>query len=173
VHDDNPFSPDDLPDGEDDDDLSFSDFSSDEDDDDGAFPPPEEPVEVRCIHCGKEFLSSAMVKRWQEHMSEFAWCCPDDECDGVGFCFDIWPLDPDWRDASGDAVHDDALPANFPEKREDCVWLDADEEILCADEFRVGGYERQARIDSQTDVYWPPGSKPSEPGDDGYNDIPF
>jgi hypothetical protein len=31
-------------------------------------------------------------------------CCPTPGCDGIGFCFDIWPTDPEWRDEHGNRV---------------------------------------------------------------------
>ncbi len=159
--------------------FSFSDFTPKHTDPDGdaAFPPPAEPIEVHCIHCGRTFTSSEMVKRWIEGTAEYAWCCPDESCDGVGFCFDVWPVDPDWRDEEGEAVTTDALPANFPEKREDCVWLEQDEDLMYADDYREGGYQRQQRIDGRTDAFWPPGTGPKPDGPDqgpgGLDDIPF
>jgi hypothetical protein len=159
--------------------FSFSDFTPKHTDPDGeaAFPPPADVIDVHCIHCGKTFVSSDMVKRWIDSTAEYAWCCPDEECDGVGFCFDIWPVDPDWRDEHGDPVTTDALPANFPEKRENCVWLESDEEIMFEDEYRVGGYERQKQIDTREDAFWPPGTSPrsddAEGGPMGTDDIPF
>ena len=32
------------------------------------------------------------------------WCCPIPGCDGRGFCFDIFPTDPEWRDEHGERV---------------------------------------------------------------------
>lgn len=176
-----PFDDDDDDDDEAEDgfaDFLFSDFTPQHTDPDseGAFPPPATPIEVHCIHCGRNFSSSLMVKQWMEHTGEYAWCCPNESCDGIGFCFDIWPVDPDWRDEEGNSVHSDALPAHFPEERENCVWLEQDEDLMFEDEYRVGGYERQDRVDRQTDAFWPPGTGPKTDDPDkpfGSDDIPF
>jgi len=47
--------------------------------------PPQEPVEVRCLHCDHVFNSDEMV--WYRGM----WCCPKIACGGAGFLFDIFP----------------------------------------------------------------------------------
>lgn len=41
------------------------------------------------------------------------WCCPTPGCDGIGFCFDVWPTDADfadaWREPAADLGEDDYL----------------------------------------------------------------
>ena len=32
------------------------------------------------------------------------WCCPTPGCDGKGFGFDIFPIDPDYRDEQGNLM---------------------------------------------------------------------
>jgi hypothetical protein len=72
------------------------------------FSPPDEPVMVECIHCGSEYLSDRIVWRVGPDGKGF-WCCPIRGCDGMGFGFDIWPLDARVDDESDedDACEDD------------------------------------------------------------------
>src|SRR5260221_11653180 len=75
-------------------------------DDPDNFHPPEISILVHCLHCGEEYDS------WQIEFREGegptgnagAWCCPTPGCDGVGFCFDIFPVDPEWTDENGERV---------------------------------------------------------------------
>jgi len=69
------------------------------------FRPPDIPIEVHCIHCGEEY-DSYLIK-WvpdEKNPNQGFWSCPTPGCDGIGFCFDIWPTDPDWRDENGEKV---------------------------------------------------------------------
>ena len=61
--------------------------------------PPSTSVEVHCIHCGNEYESYLIA--WREYAGKDGeihgfWCCPMPGCDGAGFCFDIFPTDPDY-----------------------------------------------------------------------------
>src|SRR5207237_10786141 len=67
------------------------------------FRPPDIPIEVQCIHCGEEY-ESYLIKWVVDEKGEGFWCCPTPGCDGIGFCFDIWPSDPEWRDENGEKV---------------------------------------------------------------------
>ncbi len=61
---------------------------------DDPFRPPEEAVEVGCIHCGNSYSSDEIV--WRNEPGKEGkgfWCCPIPGCDGIGFQFDIHPLD--------------------------------------------------------------------------------
>lgn len=70
---------------------------------DDPFKPPVDSVRVRCMHCSEEYDSSGI-----KYVNGF-WRCPIGGCDGAGFCFDIWPIDPEWRDEDGNKVwFDDA-----------------------------------------------------------------
>src|SRR6266567_7324654 len=73
---------------------------------DDCFRPPDVPTEVHCIHCDSEYDSYLIEWRPIDPANphEGFWCCPMPGCDGKGFCFDIWPTDPDWRDESGQQV---------------------------------------------------------------------
>lgn len=59
-----------------------------------AFSPPDEPIAVKCLHCGESYRSDQIV--W-EVRSQFLdvplWWCATDGCDGAGFKFDIFPVD--------------------------------------------------------------------------------
>jgi hypothetical protein len=60
--------------------------------------PPAEPCECWCMHCNRTFLSSEM---WFQRVIgdpqgfKGFWMCPTPNCGGAGFCFDIFPTDPD------------------------------------------------------------------------------
>ena len=60
-----------------------------------CFGPPIEPCRVQCIHCGEEYSSSKMVWIKEPGTDTGFWCCPVDGCDGKGFGFDIFPVDPE------------------------------------------------------------------------------
>lgn len=72
---------------------------------DDIFKPPLDPILVRCLHCGQEYLSSLIWFRKNPPSDRIPgfWCCPIEGCDGKGFEFDIYPLDsPIWGDDEGD-----------------------------------------------------------------------
>jgi len=60
--------------------------------------PPAEPCECTCLHCGRVFMSDRMwfqrVIGSRDGFKGF-WMCPTPNCSGAGFCFDIFPTDPD------------------------------------------------------------------------------
>jgi len=67
------------------------------------FRPPTISVMVHCIHCHQEFDSYLIqwVEEEFEGEKEGFWCCPMKGCDGKGFGFDIFPVDPEYRDEDG------------------------------------------------------------------------
>ncbi len=69
------------------------------------FRPPAISTMVGCLHCGEEYDSYRIewrVRRdWNGQPHGF-WCCPIPGCDGMGFGFDIMPVDPDYRDENGE-----------------------------------------------------------------------
>jgi hypothetical protein len=74
------------------------------------FRPPETPVEVSCLHCGREYDSYLI--EWRVETSADGsphgfWCCPTPGCDGRGFGFDIFPTDPNFQDERGGWFHDE------------------------------------------------------------------
>jgi hypothetical protein len=82
--------------------------------------PPEQPCECYCLHCGRTFMSDQMwfqrVINAKDGFPGF-WMCPTPNCDGAGFCFDIFPTDPDhpanegWHE--GDDDEDDYYDPEF------------------------------------------------------------
>lgn len=71
------------------------------------FKPPAIPTAVSCLHCGEEFDSYLIEWRVETGKSGTPmgfWCCPTPGCDGKGFGFDIFPLDPDYLDENGDRM---------------------------------------------------------------------
>jgi hypothetical protein len=67
------------------------------------FHPPSVPTLVHCIHCHEEYDSYLMQYRVEEFGGKElgSWCCPMPGCDGRGFGFDIWPVEPDFIDPDG------------------------------------------------------------------------
>ena len=70
------------------------------------FRPPTVPVMVHCLHCDQEYESYLI--HWVEETTEADipgfWWCPTPGCDGKGFGFDIFPVDPDYRDEQGNLM---------------------------------------------------------------------
>lgn len=70
------------------------------------FRPPTVPVMVHCLHCDQEYESYLI--HWVDETTEADipgfWCCPTPGCDGKGFGFDIFPVDPDYRDEQGNLM---------------------------------------------------------------------
>ena len=80
------------------------------------FGPPKISTWVHCIHCNEEYDSYRIewrIETCQDGVERGFWCCPMPGCDGRGFCFDIFPTDPEWRDEHGESV-----------------WVDGEEEDL-------------------------------------------
>ena len=74
------------------------------------FHPPEISTLVGCLHCGLEYDSYQIEWRIQTNVDSKPhgfWCCPTPGCGGMGFGFDILPVDPDYQDERGGWVHDD------------------------------------------------------------------
>jgi len=93
------------------------------------FRPPAIPVEVCCLHCGKEYDSYLIEWRIEtatDGSPHGFWCCPTPGCDGRGFGFDILPTDPEYRDERGGWV-------SCGEDEDDEDW-DAEDEDSVADE---------------------------------------
>lgn len=68
------------------------------------FGPPSISTLVGCLHCGEEYDSYRIEWRVETdgHGQRHGfWCCPIEGCDGKGFGFDIYPVDPDYIDPDG------------------------------------------------------------------------
>ena len=115
------------------------------------FRPPTVPVIVHCLHCDQEYESYLI--HWVEDAIESDapgfWCCPTPGCDGKGFGFDIFPIDPDYRDEDGNLM-----------------WMvdDDDEEYDEVDE----GVERELEAED-----WEVDSPRQRPAEDAEDDIPW
>jgi hypothetical protein len=75
--------------------------------DNDPFGPPAISTVVHCIHCGEEYDSYRI--EWRvEHDADGGvhgfWCCPMPGCGGTGFGFDIFPVDPEYRDENGELM---------------------------------------------------------------------
>ncbi len=69
-----------------------------------CFHPPSLSTLVHCIHCNEEYDSWRIEWRVYTHedgSTHGFWCCPIKECDGKGFGFDIFPVDPTYVDPDG------------------------------------------------------------------------
>mgnify|MGYP000375868621 CR=1 FL=1 len=68
------------------------------------FYPPEIPTLVGCLHCGQEYESYLIewrVRKGFDGKQHGCWCCPTEGCDGIGFGFDILPVDQEFEDERG------------------------------------------------------------------------
>lgn len=75
--------------------------------DSDPFGPPAISTIVHCIHCGEEFDSYRIewrIERDADGTAHGFWCCPMPGCDGKGFGFDIFPVDPEYRDENGELM---------------------------------------------------------------------
>ena len=71
-----------------------------------SFRPPTVSVIVHCLHCDQEYESYLIhwVDETPDSDAPGFWCCPMPGCDGKGFGFDIFPIDPDYRDEQGNLM---------------------------------------------------------------------
>ncbi len=70
-----------------------------------CFRPPDVACTVHCIHCDNEYSSDRIEWRKAEGATIGFWCCPMEGCNGRGFGFDIFPVDPDICAQHGIHVH--------------------------------------------------------------------
>jgi hypothetical protein len=83
------------------------------------FGPPAISTIVHCIHCGEEYDSYRIewrIERDPDGKEHGFWCCPMPLCDGKGFGFDIFPVDPEYRDENGELMwcsDDDEFSEDF------------------------------------------------------------
>lgn len=131
--------------------------------DEDPFAPPAIPTEVECLHCGEVYDSWRIL--WQEDETcAFGghWCCPTPGCGGLGFLFDIWPTDPEWRDENGELVCDP--DAEDSDEYDDLFEDDEEliEEQMMEEELQEPSGEQQP--DEEGDA--PARRRWIEPGDD-------
>jgi hypothetical protein len=63
---------------------------------DDLFAPPTAPVLVFCLHCQRVYESYLIHWKSQQFpngQSEGFWRCGTPDCDGIGYEFDIFPVD--------------------------------------------------------------------------------
>lgn len=123
------------------------------------FRPPDEPVQVRCLHCGQEYSSDQIVWRKDDDDPQGFWCCPIEGCDGMGFQFDIHPVDSDlWIDDDEDDLADDAPAIGEDGKQallddeDDFEEFDIDDEELAPPE--EDDFDDEDDLDDEYDVPW-------------------
>lgn len=71
------------------------------------FRPPAVSTIVHCIHCNEEYDSYRIEWRIETNSDgqpHGFWCCPIENCDGKGFGFDIFPIDPEYRGEDGEKM---------------------------------------------------------------------
>ncbi len=74
------------------------------------FGPPATSILVACVHCGEEYESYRIEWRIETDAGgkrHGFWCCPIEGCDGKGFGFDIFPVDPEYEDGRFQWIEDD------------------------------------------------------------------
>jgi hypothetical protein len=88
------------------------------DPDGDPFKPPPGSVLVHCIHCGEEYESFRIEWRVYDDPDgqHGFWCCPIEGCDGKGFGFDIFPLDPEEAERFGIHIWEDDEEDEFDEE---------------------------------------------------------
>ncbi len=72
-----------------------------------TFRPPTISTLVGCLHCGQEYDSYRIEWRIENDADgrpHGFWCCPIPGCGGCGFGFDIFPVDPEYRDENGNLM---------------------------------------------------------------------
>ena len=88
------------------------------------FYPPEVPTLVFCLHCQQEYDSYRIEWRIEPDRNGKPhgwWCCPIPGCDGKGFLFDIFPVDPNYQDERGGWIcHDEEDCEDDQENENEC-----------------------------------------------------
>ncbi len=55
--------------------------------------PPEEDIEVECLHCGQRYCAHEMrYERRPEYSRDVLWWCKNPLCNGAGFDWDIFDV---------------------------------------------------------------------------------
>jgi len=95
---------------------------------DDPFRPPPEACLVFCLHCQQVYSSDDIV--WREEDGRGFWCCPVPGCGGMGFGFDIHPVEDgdeideeDWDEDWEEGEYDE------PEYEEGARDGDADDDV--------------------------------------------
>jgi len=139
--------------------MEYDPLNSDSD----PFGPPAISTVVHCIHCGEEYDSYKIewrIERDADGKEHGFWCCPMEDCDGKGFGFDIFPVDPEYRDENGELMwcsdedEDDDDLDNFDDDESDFLDFEDDDEgddemdLLPDDEAPLRG----PRLDGDEDI---------------------
>ena len=96
------------------------------------FHPPSISTIVSCLHCQEVYDSYKMVWETRPVDDETPgdlpgfWRCPVEGCDGAGFGFDIFPIDPDYID---------------PDGREMGQWVEFDDDEYDEEDYDADNYE--------------------------------
>jgi hypothetical protein len=116
------------------------------------FAPPAISTEVHCIHCGEEYDSYRIEWRTERDADGAVhgfWCCPMESCDGKGFGFDIFPVDPEYRDENGELMWCSDSDEFDGDDYDDVEFFDDDSELSASevsqgDAVEVGGDDEGA-----------------------------
>jgi hypothetical protein len=71
------------------------------------FRPPATSTMVGCLHCQEVYDSYLIEWRVETGKQHGFWWCPTEGCDGKGFGFDIFPIDPNYQDERICRIQDD------------------------------------------------------------------
>jgi hypothetical protein len=103
------------------------------DPDGDPFRPPALSTIVHCLHCGEEYDSYRIewhVETDHRGQPHGFWCCPIQNCGGRGFGFDIFPVDPEYRDEDGNKMWTgDDEEEEWSEEQEDGINPGSDERV--------------------------------------------
>jgi hypothetical protein len=139
--------------------------------DNDPFGPPAISTAVHCIHCGEEYDSYRI--EWRiEHEADGQvhgfWCCPMRGCDGKGFGFDIFPVDPDYRDENGELMwcSDESDEEDDEFDDEDDEFESSDSRFLSSEFSEFDAGDDDDEIDWFADDEAPTQGSRSEPEDD-------
>ena len=115
------------------------------------FRPPTVPVMVHCLHCDQEYESYLI--HWVDETTESDapgfWWCPTPGCDGKGFGFDIFAVDPDYRDEQGNLM--------WVEDDDDEDYDEADEPVdleVDTEDWEVDVGRQPPADDIEDDIPW-------------------
>ena len=125
---------------------------------DDPFGPPVISTLVHCIHCGEEYDSYRIEWRVETRADggrEGYWCCPMPGCGGMGFGFDIFPVDPEYRDENGELMWTSDVSEDYDDESDEaCDELDSDEWLSDLPEIEARSEAHDAEAEPEDELPW-------------------